>query len=529
MINIYVKSLFSYFFLLLLQFSFQLLDSLFIVHCSLFIISPVLNKDFIHIAKRLLRDEYDAFEAALNGEPPVSIRVNPRKFDGVNSRQQEQIPWCKMGYYLPCRPSFTFDPLFHAGAYYVQEASSMFLEQAVLTILARSGHAQSLENTFEQAWNPVTALDLCAAPGGKSTHLSSILPDGSLLVSNETVRNRSLVLAENTAKWGFADTVITRNDPGAFSRTPRLFDFILADLPCSGEGMFRKDPAVRNEWSLDRVRLCAARQRRIIHDVWQALKPGGYLIYSTCTFNTEENEDNVKSLSGELGADTVSIPVKPEWNIAGSLSHNMPAYRFFPHRTRGEGFFLALMQKHGDPAVPDRRGCVKPDNRGCVRDPQIRQLLSTPEKFVFTDAGAVTAIRKVHENVVATLSRQLNTIAAGLLLGERKGVDFTPSAALSLSVETDVSAFPCIDLSYEQAIAYLQRETPVVPANTPKGYLLVTYRKIPLGFAKNIGNRINNLYPVEWRIKSRKNPPPPTVLLNLQLSNIEHPSCLICN
>ena len=464
------------------------------------------KQDFIHIAKRLLRDEYDAFEAALDDGTPVSIRINPRKFDRSNSQPHEQIPWCETGYYLPCRPSFTFDPLFHAGAYYVQEASSMFLEQAVLTILARSGHSQHPETESGHAKSPLTALDLCAAPGGKSTHLSSILPDDSLLVCNEAVRNRSFILAENMAKWGSANTFVTRNDPGAFSRTPHLFDIILADLPCSGEGMFRKDPAVRNEWSMDRVRLCAARQRRIIHDVWEALKPGGYLIYSTCTFNTEENEDNVKSLCDRLGAAIIPIPVKPEWNITGSLSHDMPVCRFFPHRTRGEGFFLALMQKtsvgRSDPVSRSVSRYVKPDKR--VHDPQIRKMLTMPEKFVYSGTGVVTAIRKTHESVYAILSGHLNLIASGLLMGERKGSDFTPSASLALSVEIDARAFPGIDLSTEQAIAYLQRGALVTPANTPKGYILVTYRKTPLGFVKNTGNRANNLYPVEWRIKSRR-------------------------
>ena len=455
----------------------------------------MLHKDFIHIAKRLLRDGYDAFEAALDDEPTVSIRINPRKSDRSYSQQYEQVPWCETGYYLPCRPSFTFDPLFHAGAYYVQEASSMFLEQAVLTIPGATGQTQ----------RPVTALDLCAAPGGKSTHLSSILPDGSLLVSNEVVRNRSLILTGNMTKWGTSNTFITRNDPKAFSRMPHLFDIILADLPCSGEGMFRKDPAVRNEWSIDHVRLCAARQRRIIHDVWEALKPGGYLIYSTCTFNTEENEDNIKSLSVELGAGIVPIPVKPEWNISGSSSHDMPVYRFFPHRLRGEGFFLALMQKpvvgrSVSRYVHDRPGVGRSVSRYAL-DPQISKMLSTPEKFVYTGAGVITAIRKAHESVYTMLSGHVHMIAAGLILGEQKGNDFTPSVALALSVEIDVEAFLNVDLSCEQAIAYLQREAIVVPASTPKGYILVTFQKTPLGFIKNTGIRANNLYPMAWRIK----------------------------
>ena len=281
----------------------------------------MLNPDFIQRTKRLLQDEFEAFALALETEPPVSIRTNPQKFGAIHLKpasikgsdwfgmmQMEKVPWCETGYYLPQRPSFMLDPLFHAGAYYVQEASSMFLEQAVLTILSNPDIAK----------NGITALDLCAAPGGKSTHLLTLLPDDGLLVSNEIIRSRCLILAENIAKWGHSNCFITQNDPKDFRHFPHFFDFIVADLPCSGEGLFRKNPDARKEWSDEQVNFCASRQRRIIRDVWDALKPGGYLIYSTCTFNTEENEDNVEALSDELGAEIVPIPVRPEWNISGA-------------------------------------------------------------------------------------------------------------------------------------------------------------------------------------------------------------------
>ena len=493
--------------------------------------------DFVQNIKQLLGDEYEAFAEALENEPSVSIRINPWKAGNELLQRVghfEKIPWCETGYYLPERPVFTFDPLFHAGAYYVQEASSMFLEQAILTILADNVSGN----------RPVTALDLCAAPGGKSSHLLSLLPENSLLVCNEVIRSRSLILAENIAKWGCPNTVITQSDPQQFGQIPHFFDVILADLPCSGEGMFRKDPTARNEWSGDHVKLCALRQQRIIRDVWNALKPGGSLIYSTCTFNTEENEDNIQTLAGELGADILHIPIKPEWNVSGALRYDIPVYRFFPHRTRGEGFFLALLRKNDahQPTSYLTRRPSQPETKTSHRKERAAKLLSylknlliNPEIFVIRDntskslnprqsvsnqgipakAGmttknstlrqsvSITAIPAQHESAYTTLAGCLNIISAGLPLGEWKGDDFIPSAALSLSAELNSKAFSNIELSYEQAIKYLQRESITPPANTPKGYLLVTFQNTPLGFIKNIGNRANNLYPPEWRIRKQ--------------------------
>ena len=484
--------------------------------------------DFIQNAKRLLSDEYEALETALSTDPPVSIRINPWKgndiilplMKGDNSQllsgtklsinaEWERVPWCKTGYYLPERPVFTCDPLFHAGVYYVQEASSMFLEQAILTIVS----ATITTN------HPVTALDLCAAPGGKSTHLLSLLPENSLLVCNEVIRSRNLVLSENIAKWGRSNAIITQNDPQHFGdRLPHFFDIILADLPCSGEGLFRKEPAARNEWSMENVKMCAARQRRIVRDAWEALKPGGYLIYSTCTFNTEENEENIKTLSDELGAEIIPIPVKPTWKVSGALHHDMPAYRFFPYRTRGEGFFLALIKKT---ATGDSRGQTKEgiqatgdkrrksdDRRGKTGDKRqdfdIYKYLNVPsnsEIFLLQANNQAIAIPQKYKNTFSALSERLNIRSAGLPLGEWKGADFIPSAALALSTELNPRAFPSIALSYEQAIAYLRKETIILPADAPKGHLLATFQNTPLGFIKNVGTRVNNLYPREWRIR----------------------------
>ena len=261
-----------------------------------------LPQAFIERTRQLLGDEaYTPFEEALQTETPVSIRPNRMKCS--QPVEGEPIPWAASGSYLKNRPTFTFDPLFHAGCYYVQEASSMFVERVLQ----------------EYVKEPVVMLDLCAAPGGKSTLCRSTLPEGSLLVANEVMRNRSQILAENLIKWGHPDVVVTNNDPADFKELTHLFDVILTDVPCSGEGMFRKDQVAVDEWSVENVDICWKRQRRILADIWPTLKPGGILIYSTCTFNREEDEDNVSWIAKELGADVLPVSIENDWGITGNL------------------------------------------------------------------------------------------------------------------------------------------------------------------------------------------------------------------
>ena len=407
--------------------------------------------DFITRTRALLGEEFDRLEAALSADVPVSIRINPMK--GTSApKAGAPVAWCESGFYLPERLSFTFDPLFHAGAYYVQEASSMFLEQAIKAYVKE----------------PVRCLDLCAAPGGKSTHLASLLPDGSLLVSNEVIRSRSYVLAENIAKWGHPDTIVINNDPEEIGEAlPHLFDVIVTDVPCSGEGMFRKDTDSTGEWSVDNVRLCASRGRRIIHDIWNALKPGGILIYSTCTYNTEEDEENIHYIIEELGAEALPIPTQEEWQITGALRFEHPVYRFFPHKTRGEGFFLAALRKA----------------EGEIEEIRVKS-------------------KGKKERGKAAPSKPLRVLSAGICLGEAKGKDFIPSQELALSTALTPNAFPSVELEWEDAIKFLKKEALVLPSGTDKGYVLVRYQGLPLGFVKNLGNRANNLYPQEWRIRT---------------------------
>lgn len=445
--------------------------------------------DFITRTQALLGEtEYKQLEAALQTEPPVSIRLNPKKLPDT-SYPFPAVPWAQGGYYLPERLPFTFDPLLHAGAYYVQEASSMFLEQAI--------------RQYVDA--PVRCLDLCAAPGGKSTHLLSLLPEGSLLVSNEVIRTRSNILAENITKWGFPNAIVTNNDPEEIGRLTHFFDVIVTDVPCSGEGMFRKDSGSTDEWSVANVQLCAARQRRILHDVWDALAPGGLLIYSTCTYNTEEDEDNICHLATELGAEVLPLAVPAEWNITGALKYNFPVYRFLPHKTRGEGFFLAVLRKvEGDATMLQvRKKGKKEKGKQPVIPPVVTNWLLRPEEYEMEMWGeTVRAIPRCIHPAAQLITETLRVVSAGVRLGEVKGKDVLPAQALAVSCALNRDAFTMADISWEEAIRFLRKEAVSLPPPLPKGYVLLTFRHMPLGFVKHLGNRSNNLYPQEWRIRT---------------------------
>ena len=454
-----------------------------------------LPQAFIERTRQLLGEtQYPQFEEALQTEIPVSIRPNLAKCHA--KAEGEPIPWASSGMYLKTRPTFTFDPLFHAGCYYVQEASSMFVEKVLR----------------EYVKEPVVMLDLCAAPGGKSTLCRSVLPEGSLLVANEVMRNRSQILAENLMKWGHPEVVVTNNDPVDFTDLTHLFDVILTDVPCSGEGMFRKDQVAVDEWSLENVDVCWKRQRRILNDIWPALKPGGLLIYSTCTFNCEEDEDNVAWIARELEAEILSVPVEESWGITGNLAgKDFPVYRFLPHRTKGEGFFLAVLRKHeGEVETIQPRSEKKKkgkDTKGkapqLVVPKEVKSWLKEAGTFEYTvKETSVHAFPKAFSDVYVLLEQHVKVIHAGVTIGEWKGKDLVPHHSLAMSTALEEGVFPRTELTYEQAIAYLRKEGLVLDASVPRGYVLVTYQQVPLGFVKNIGNRANNLYPQEWRIRS---------------------------
>lgn len=462
--------------------------------------------------------EADNLFESLQEEQPVSIRLNESKITTLHS-PLHQVPWSSTGFYLDGRLTFTFDPLFHAGCYYVQEASSMFLEQVLK------------QHTGKE---PVVMLDLCAAPGGKSTHARSILPEGSLLIANEVIRNRSQVLAENLTKWGHPGIVVTNNDPADFSCLDNFFDVILTDVPCSGEGMFRKDPVAVSEWSPENVEICRQRQRRIVADIWPCLKPGGILIYSTCTYNTKEDEENIRWMLNEFGAEILRVDVSESWNITGNLlaGEDFPVYRFMPHKARGEGFFLAVLRKPlmsvrhpgakrvsalGKASVSPGIRSAQP--RGKERPAQgkktvspglskeqlsmLREWLLAPDCYeLIQTGGSISAFPKSYLPELSALQSSLRIVQAGVGIAELKGKDWIPGHALAMSRALKPDAFPREEISYGQAIAYLRKEAITLSDVASRGVVLLTYRNVPLGFVKNIGNRANNLYPQEWRIRS---------------------------
>lgn len=440
--------------------------------------------------------EYDQFDKAITSTSPTSIRVNPLK-PSMDIPYGQIVPWCKTGRYLEQRPSFTFDPLFHAGSYYVQEASSMFVNHIISTLISR----------------PSTVLDLCAAPGGKSTLAISALPLGSVLIANEIVRQRANILAENITKWGNPNTIVTNNCASDFQPLGAIFDLIICDAPCSGEGMFRKDPQSIDEWSTANVAMCQERQREILSDIWHCLKPGGLLIYSTCTYNTLENEENAAWAAEQLGAELLSIDIPSEWNISGNKLSNSSfnVYRFFPHKTQGEGFFACIMRKNSDAEIPPTRTSKNKehkkgaDNRKGKELPMpkdIKQWLSHPEQYTFkSTTTSHTAFPTQHIYLLEQALAHLKVIHYGITIANIKGKTIIPAHSLAMSASLNAEIFPSTELTEQQAIAYLRTESITLSPSTPTGYVLLKYKGLPIGFAKNIGNRANNLYPSEWRIR----------------------------
>ena len=420
---------------------------------------------------------------ALETEPVVSIRLNDKIDCLTFDADTEEVPWHEDGYYLSKRPQFTLDPLFHAGCYYVQEASSMFLGEVLNQHVKRDS----------------IVLDMCAAPGGKSTLISQYLGEEGLLVSNEVVRQRVFILSENIQKWGNGNTVVTHNYAADFgSKLQNLFDCILVDAPCSGEGMFRKDAGAVEEWSQKNVRECVARQCEILDEVWDALKPGGVLIYSTCTFNKEENEQNVKWIVEELGAEVLPVAYDPSWGIV----EGQVGYHFYPHKVKGEGLYMCALRKLGAPAtfrMPKTK--VQAPQTKIDGEAEMRSWLKHPDRWVIRQQERfMSAYPAKYKELIEYISTQFICISTGFGIGELRGKGVVPQHSLAMLKDIKKDAFVCAALTLEQALAYLRNEA-LVLEGVKQGVVLVTYEGVPLGFVKNVGNHCNNLYPKEWRIR----------------------------
>ncbi|HEY3429303.1 MAG TPA: rRNA methyltransferase [Cyclobacteriaceae bacterium] len=442
-----------------------------------------LPKEFEDSLKGKLTSSYDEFLRSLQQPSPVSIRVNPNKSFLIEG---EPVAWTKFGKYLSERPVFTLDPSFHAGTYYVQEASSMFLEQAVV---------QSVDLS-----KPIHVLDLCAAPGGKSTHLLSLLHPESLLVSNEVIRSRANILSENIQKWGHSNVVVTNNDPEDFSSMHGFFDVIVVDAPCSGEGLFRKDPNAVQEWSPSNVDLCSKRQKRILADVWPCLKSNGILIYSTCTYNEQENEENIQWLQKQQHIQSVPLDIDPTWGVEVIEREKIFGYRFYPHKIKGEGFFLSVIRKldeHSAARFKSKKSLDVPPRK--IID-QLKEWVSKHNIQFQSHIDLVFSIPSSLQQSVEYLAQHLKIVHAGTSIATLKHDKLIPEHALALSINLKRGQFPELEVSLEEALNYLRKE-PIQTGSAKKGYCLITYKQLALGWINVLDNRSNNLYPKEWRIR----------------------------
>ena len=450
---------------------------------------------FIQSLQNIKSFDQEAFERVhQSGEQITSIRANnSKKFDIQHSAFNiSEVPWTSNGYYLSKRPSFTLDPLFHAGAYYVQEASSMFLEQAIKQII--------------DVTQPIKVLDLCAAPGGKSTLIQSLISDKSLLVSNEVIKTRANILSENITKWGAANVIVTNNDPKDFQRLPDYFDMIVIDAPCSGSGLFRKDPNAISEWSEQNVSLCSQRQQRILADILPSLKEGGILIYSTCSYSEAEDEEIADWLSEQFKVESLKLEVDDAWGIVETRSpaNNAFGYRFYPDKVKGEGFFIAAFKKPiiTDGGSKEWYSRKKKKKLSAKEIDVVKPFLKDPDNFFFIkQKDEVIAMPLYLENDLANIQSALYIKKAGVKLGTIIRNELIPDHELAVSTIINTN-LPSIEVELEVALQYLRKQE-IHLENGYKGWALLTYQQLPLGWVKCLPNRVNNYYPKEWRILNK--------------------------
>ena len=456
-------------------------------------------------------------EALAASTPEVSVRLAARRGIAVPAHA-DTAPWNPRLLYLAGRPRFTFDPALHQGLYYVQDASSAALPTVLRHALAQAGIDPDGE---------LRVLDACAAPGGKTTAIADALGCATtVVVANEYDRTRAGALVENLQRWGDPRVMATYADAAAFGSLREAFDAVCADVPCSGEGMMRKDEDAVAQWSPSLVRDCAATQRRIIRGLWDALRPGGVLVYSTCTFNTSEDEDNVRYIIEELGATPLATGLEDMPGVCPGYFADgrepFPCAHFYPGIVRGEGLFVAALRKDGEgrhtppPGTPKREKAAKRMTPAKAQPvPEDVRRWVRGDMVWDTDArGAITATPPTVAAIARLVSGAgIRIILSGIEVGMAKGRDTIPAHALATSQAVDPGAFACVPLDWQQAISYLQRNAPALPSDAPRGIVLLTYNGHPLGFAKNLGNRANTLLPANRRIISPHIPDTPVTIV----------------
>lgn len=448
--------------------------------------------------------------AALENPASTSIRFNPLKkahgtvpdatttLYGEAGKGCNAVPWCREGRILGGRPSFTLDPEFHAGAYYVQDSSSMFVGWMFRRILEKLDCGSGV----------LKVLDLCAAPGGKTTDFAAALREVCgekfLLVSNEVMTGRSRILADNTARWGEPNVMVSSSDPSSFAKLKDCFDIIITDVPCSGEGMFRKDEEAVRQWSEENIELCCARQKRILADVWPALKPSGYLLYSTCTFNRKENDGNVEWAARELGADVLTVGAD-----FAEILRTAYGYSLAPGFSPGEGQYCAALRKNEDNGGKSEvRREVRHDTDGYRRkEPQQRGNTPAQLKNAFTfDAsvreknGSLIAVPSILDHELQTLSSAIRLICSGVTCGSLKRDKLVPDEDLVLCAMLSSNALPTVETDRQTALSYLHRDSIVLQKEAERGYVSLSYNGLRFGVVNNLGNRCNNLHPLSRRI-----------------------------
>ncbi len=494
---------------------------------------PPIPQAFIDRMDGELPFDTDRVIEALQTAPLTSIKINWRKSGASTLEEWNNLPeearieyaskvtgceglppvkWCRSGFYLPERPLFTLNPLLHGGVFYVQEAASMIYELIADHIYPMAVSEQ-----------PLRVADLCAAPGGKTTSLINALPEGGTILANEYVRQRAGALRENLIKWGYPSVIVTNSSTEGLAKSGVRYDVIAVDAPCSGEGMMRKEAEARRQWTPQLVEDCAKLQRSILRNAVDMLRPGGYLIYSTCTFNTAENEENVRWLRDELGMAPFAIPVPEGSGILTSVYDDIPAMRFMPGYTDSEGLFVAVMRKEesdaaiidivpmneGRPSKASKKGAkVNGNRRNATNDrqhsaaPDWKYLMDAPGDFVEDLTKDTLYLHPLSvEEMLPEVRKNANVILAGIEAMRFKGKDAVPTTELVLSTATRPDALPVVEVDKETALRYLRREAIVLPEDSPRGVVTIAYEGHALGTAKNLGTRANNLYPAEWKIR----------------------------